>query len=84
MVKLSALPFSRELANRPFAACQTRGRKSPCWEPKVTLGQDKQGKLPFKIMYAFCWSCPSATFVSQHGGFVNVKPQRAYHQIEMQ
>ena len=21
-------------------------------------------------MYAFCWSCPSATFASQHGGFV--------------
>ena len=27
-------------------------------------------KLPFKTMYAFCWSCPSATFASQHGGFV--------------
>ena len=37
---------------------------------KVALGQDKQRKLPFKIMYAFCWSCPSATFASQHGGFV--------------
>ena len=34
------------------------------------LGQDKQRKLPFKIMYAFFWSCPSATFASQHGGFV--------------
>ena len=21
-------------------------------------------------MYAFCWYCPSATFASQHGGFV--------------
>ena len=21
-------------------------------------------------MYAFCWSCPSATFASQQGGFV--------------
>ena len=33
---------------------------------KVALGQDKQRKLPFKIMSAFCWSYPSATF----GGFV--------------
>ena len=37
---------------------------------KVALGQDKQRKLPFKIMYEFCWSCPSVTFASQHGGFV--------------
>ena len=68
MVKCSSL--SRELANRPFAAYHSRGRKPPWWEAKVTLGQDKQRKLPFKIMYAFCWSCPSATFASQHGGFV--------------
>ena len=42
----------------------------PDWDAKVALGQDKQRKLPFKIMYAFCWSCLSANFVSQHGGFV--------------
>ena len=27
-------------------------------------------ELLFKIMYAFCWSCSSATFATQHGGFV--------------
>ena len=37
---------------------------------KVALGQDKQRKLPFKIMYVFCLSCPSATFALQPGGFV--------------
>ena len=60
---------------RPFAACHSRGTKPPCWDAKVALGQDKQRKLPFlngtgslkfKIMYAFYWSCPSATF----GGFL--------------
>ena len=34
------------------------------------MGQDKQRKLPFKILYVFCLSCPSATFALQHGGFV--------------
>ena len=38
-------------------------------ERKVALGQDKQRKLPFKIMYVFCLSCPSATFALQRGGF---------------
>ena len=52
------------------AACHSRGTKQPCWDAKVALGQDKQRKLPFKIMFAICWSCPSATFASQHGGFV--------------
>ena len=42
------------IVNRPFAACHSRGTKPPCWDTKVTLGQDKQRKLPFKIMYAFC------------------------------
>ena len=46
-------------------------------ETKVALGQDKQGKFPFKIMYAFCWSCPSATFASQHDGFVPCEWQTA-------
>ena len=48
--------------NRTFAACHSRGTKLPCWDAKVALGQDKQRKLLFQIMYAFCWSCPSATF----------------------
>ena len=39
--------------NRPFAASHSRGTKPPCWNAKVALGQDKQRKLPFKIMYAF-------------------------------
>ena len=55
--------------NRPFAAFHSRGTKPPCWDAKVALVQDKQRKLPFKIMSAFCWSYPSATFASQHGGF---------------
>ena len=41
-------------------------------EQKVVLGQDKQRKLPFNIMYAFCLSCPSATFALHLGGFVHV------------
>ena len=55
--------------NRPFAASHSRGTKPPCWRAKVALGQDKQRKLPFKIMYVFCLSCPSATFALQRGGF---------------
>ena len=49
-------------------------------EQKVALGQDKQRKLPFKIMYAFYLSCPSATFALQHGGFVRCEwlAARAY------
>ena len=60
---------SRSL-NRPFAGNHSRGTKLPCWREKVVLGQDKQRKLPVKIMYAFCLSCPSVTFALQHGGFV--------------
>ena len=45
--------------NRPFAASHSRGTSPPCWRTKVALGR-----------YAFCLSCPSATFVLQHGGFV--------------
>ena len=40
------------------------------WRAKVALGLDKQRKLPFKIMYLFCLSCPSATFAVQRCGFV--------------
>ena len=32
---------------------------------KVALGQDKQKKLPFKIMFVSCLSSPSATFALQ-------------------
>ena len=37
----------------PFAACHSRSTKPPCWRAKVALGQDKQRKLPFKIMMPF-------------------------------
>ena len=56
--------------NWPFAASHSRGTKPPCWRAKVSLGQDKQRKLPFKIMYVFCLSCPNATLALQRGGFV--------------
>ena len=56
--------------NRPFSASHSGGTKPPCWRAKVALEQDKQRKLPFKIMYVFCLFCPSATFVLQRGGFV--------------
>ena len=56
--------------NRLFAASHSHGTKPPCWRAKVVLGQDKQRKLPFQIMYVFCLSCPSATFALQRGGFV--------------
>ena len=56
--------------SRPFAGSHSRGTKPSYWWAKVALGQDKQRKLPFKIMYAFCLSCPSATFAHQYGGFV--------------
>ena len=56
--------------NRPFAASHSRGTKPPCWRATVALGQGKQIKLPFQIVYVFCLSCPSATFALQRGGFV--------------
>ena len=58
------------MLNRPFAASHSRGTKPPCWRVKVTLEQDKQWKLSFKIMYAFCLSNPSGTFALQHASFV--------------
>ena len=62
--------FFALLVNRPFPPSHSRGTKPPCWRAKVALGQDKQRKLPFKIMYVFCLSCPSATFALQRSGFV--------------
>ena len=53
-----------EIQARPLAAYHSRGTKSPYWDANVALGQDKQRKLLFKIMYALCWSCPSATFAA--------------------
>ena len=51
----------------PFAACHSCGTKSASWRANVALGQDKQSKLSFKIMDAFCLPCPSGL---QHSGFV--------------
>ena len=56
--------------NRPFTASHSRGTNPPRWREKVALGQDKQRQLPFKIIYVFCLSCPSATFALQRGSFV--------------
>ena len=66
MVKRSVL----RTCNRPFAASHSRGTTPPCRREKVELGQDKQRKLPFRIMYVFHLSCPIATFALQRGGFV--------------
>ena len=51
---------------------ESRDRVSrlPPWTLLMPVWIFKKKKLPFQIMYAFCWSCPSATFASQHGGFV--------------
>ena len=59
-----------DVANRPSTASHSRGTKPPCWREKVALGEGKQRKLPFQVMYVFCLSCPSATFAPQGGGFV--------------
>ena len=65
MVKRSVL----RTCNRPFAASHSRGTNPPCRRAKVALGQDKQRKLPFRIMYVFYFSCPNATFALQRGSF---------------
>ena len=59
-----------QLLYRPFAGSHLLGTKLPCWRAKGALEQVKQRKLPFKIMHAFCLSCPSPTFALQYGGFV--------------
>ena len=56
--------------DRPFAAFHSRGAKPPCWDAKVALGQDQQKVYIILNGNCFCLSCPSATFASQHGGFV--------------
>ena len=56
--------------DRPFAAFHSRGAKPPCWDAKVALGQDQQQADIILNGNCFCLSCPSATFASQHGGFV--------------
>ena len=52
------------------AACHSRGTKPPCWNAKVVLGQDQQKAYIILTSNVLCFSCPSATFASQHGSFV--------------
>ena len=59
------------LHNRPFAASHSRSTKPPCWRAKVALGQDKQRKLPFQLMYVFCL-VPVRLLLSSMTGFVPV------------
>ena len=56
-------------------------KKPPWWRAKIALGQDKQRRLPFKIIHAFCLFCAGETFPLQHRGFVprNGQLQRAYY-----
>ena len=70
MVNDKAFDSCSEILNRPFAASHSRGTKPLSWRAKDAPGQDRQRKLPFKIMYVFCLSCPIATFALQRGGFV--------------
>ena len=56
--------------NRPFADFHLRRTKPPCWDTKVALGQDQQKAYIILNGNFLCLSCPSATFASQHGGFV--------------
>ena len=56
--------------NRPFAACHSRGTKPPCWNAKVALEQDQQKAYIIWNSNFLCFSCPSATFASQHGSFL--------------
>ena len=68
-------------SNRPFGASHSRGTKPPRWRAKIALGQDKQRRLPFKIIHAFCLFSAGETFALQHRGFVprNGQLQRAYY-----
>ena len=54
----------------PLAASHSRDTKPPCWRAKVALGQDKQRKLPFQIMYVL-FVLSQCDFTLQHGGFVS-------------
>ena len=56
--------------DRPFAAFHSRGAKPPRWDAKVARGQDQQKAYIILNGNFLGLSCPSATFASQHGGFV--------------
>ena len=48
-----------------------KGKNISLWRARNVLGEDKQRKLPFKMMSAFCLSCSNAYLALQHGGFVS-------------
>ena len=58
LLHVAHLKMFDSLCNRPLAASHSCGTKPPCWRVKVALGQDKQRKLPFKIIY--CDLCSPA------------------------
>ena len=57
---------------RPFAASHSSGTKPPCWREKVALGQDKQRKLLFRIMYAFVCLVPVRRLLASTAGLYHV------------
>ena len=61
LLHVAQLKMFDSLCIRPLAASHSRGAKPLFWRAKVALGQDKQKKLPFKIIYAFyCDFCSPA------------------------
>ena len=50
---------------------EEKGKNISLWRARNVLGEDKQRKLPFKMMSAFCLSCSNAYLALQHGGFVS-------------
>ena len=61
LLHVAQLKMFDSLCIRPLAASHSRGAKPPCWRARVALGQDKQKKLPFEIIYAFyCDFCSPA------------------------
>ena len=50
---------------------EEKGKQILLWRARNVLGEDKQRKLPFKMMSAFCLSCSNAYLALQHGGFVS-------------
>ena len=72
--KLSRLYCEQITDNKSFAASHSRGTKPPCWRP---LERGKQKASIILNLNFLCLSCPSATFVLQHGGFVSREWQAA-------
>ena len=50
---------------------EEKGKNISLWRARNVLGEDKQRKLPFKMMSAFCLFCSNAYLALQHGGFVS-------------